>query len=112
MPSWLVNDRGLLNKLALLDYGENLEFISSSDKEFFGANFAIKRDSGYMGVGTIVPSANLHVIGSANITTILKVPKIELVPASTPNVREGLIYFDTTSKHFWGYDGSAWKKLD
>ena len=38
---------------------------------------------------------------------------VTLQPANAPaNPSAGTMYFDTSSKHFFGYDGTIWKQLD
>ena len=44
LPKWLAIDRRLWSVLGNLDYGDTLRTISSPKEDFFGANFAIKKD--------------------------------------------------------------------
>ncbi len=40
-------------------------------------------------------------------------PTIIIQPGAVPATPvEGMIYFDSTTKHFIGYDGTTWKQLD
>lgn len=43
VPNWLANDRKLWGRLALLDYGDDVKIAESEKEQFFGANFAIKK---------------------------------------------------------------------
>jgi hypothetical protein len=58
--------------------------------------------AGRVGIGTGNPTQRLDVNGA-----------VRLVPISRPATpAAGTIYFDTTRKHFFGFDGTTWKQLD
>lgn len=48
------------------------------------------------------------IAGTKHFTGILKIPTL----ATAPTPEEGMMYFDTVDKHFYGYNGTIWKQLD
>ena len=45
--------------------------------------------------------------------TVYSSGRIKLVSqSSAPTAEEGSIYYNSTTKHFFGYDGTTWKQLD
>jgi hypothetical protein len=68
-----------------------------------GANNRMIIDStGNVGINTANPAAKLEVNSTLCLT-----------PSGAPaNPKAGMIYFNATNKHFYGYDGTAWKQLD
>ena len=56
----------------------------------------------------------VYISGDAGrIDGTLAVPQIQLdALSSAPSGQEGMIYYDSGTKHFYGYDGSSWKQLD
>lgn len=57
------------------------------------------------------------IIGCDTLTAtqdhMVYVPALMLSTGTTPAApEEGTIYFNSTDKHFYGYDGTAWKQLD
>ena len=65
----------------------------------------------------------LQVTGSANVTAGATIggdltvygalrPAKAVLPAAADAPEAGMIYFNATGGHFYGYDGSAWKQLD
>lgn len=60
------------------------------------------QSDGNLGVGTANPAAKLDVNGP-----------VRTAPGAAPSSpTAGTIYFDATTHHFYGYDGTAWKQLD
>lgn len=58
--------------------------------------------NGKVGIGTSNPATQLEVNGSFRLT-----------PAGAPsNPTAGTLYFGATTKHFYGFDGTRWKRLD
>ena len=52
-------------------------------------------------------------IGNENLTALYVSGQV--IPAtlsSDPTGIEGGIYYNTTDKHFYGYNGTDWKQLD
>ena len=50
---------------------------------------------------------------TATQTNMVYVPALMLASGTVPAIpEEGTLYFDSTTKHFMGYDGTAWKQLD
>ena len=77
-------------------------------------------------IGTTTDNGNmdaLQVTGSANVTAGATIggdltvygalrPAKAVLPAAADAPEAGMIYFNATGGHFYGYDGSAWKQLD
>jgi hypothetical protein len=56
------------------------------------------------------PYISLH--SNCNVTISgygLEIPRLSIVP---PRPSPGMIYFNSTDKHFYGYNGSGWVRLD
>ena len=59
-------------------------------------------NTGSVGIGVLSPTQKLEVNGA-----------VRFAPISAPsNPSAGTMYFDASSKHFFGFDGSGWKQLD
>jgi GH18 family chitinase len=66
-----------------------------------------------IGYGTYGQGSNTVTIGNALTTTSYLTPVIVLRNAgTTPTGIEGGIYYNNSTKHFYGYDGTTWKQLD
>lgn len=58
--------------------------------------------NGNVGIGTAAPQAKLEVNSTLRLT-----------PAGAPAApKAGMIYFNSADKRFYGYNGTAWKRLD
>ena len=67
-----------------------------------GWNVGVTQQRGNVGIGTGNPTQKLEVSGAVRLT-----------PTGAPgSPSAGTVYFDTTSKHFFGFDGATWKQLD
>lgn len=65
---------------------------------------------GYFASGA---GSNTATIGNSNITkTVLHGVVIMGSASSAPTGVEGGIYYNSADKHFYGYNGTAWKQLD
>jgi hypothetical protein len=53
-------------------------------------------------------SGSETIAGTKEFTGSLKVPVLSEVPTA----EEGVIYFDSVTKHFVGYNGLEWKQFD
>lgn len=66
-----------------------------------------------IGYNTIGNGSNTATIGNSSVTTTYLSPVIILRNStSSPTGIEGGVYYNSTTKHFYGYDGTNWKQLD
>ena len=66
-----------------------------------GTRFIINT-AGNVGIGTTAPTQKLEISGAAR-----------LVPSGAPlSPAAGTIYYDATTNHFFGFNGTTWKQLD
>ena len=70
-----------------------------------GDTIKLPTKGSYIENGTTQQSANFNVISG-------QMQKAVFTPGVQPESIEGTIYYNTTTKHFYGYDGTNWKQLD
>jgi len=105
--------------LAALTNSAKAQFATSSHSRIVWVYYAITGNLGVdMGAGTSAndstvfsPSSASFRAGSKGLNkgTIINTPANHL---SIPRPVMGMMAFDTTDKHYYGYDGLTWKRLD
>ena len=90
---------------------------SSSNSIFIGIDSRPKQASQsneiIIGNSTYGNGSNTVTIGGASSTTTYLTPVIVLRSSSSaPTGVEGGVYYNSSTKHFYGYDGTNWKQLD
>jgi len=68
----------------------------------------LARDGGNVGIGTAAPSQKLDVGGNANFSGTVGIGNFPSAPFPAAN---GMIYYDTTKKDFYGYKNGSWLPL-
>ena len=59
-------------------------------------------------------NATVRMTGMELIAGIVTCPIVQVTEGSAPAspISEGTVYFNSTDKHFYGWNGTAWKQLD
>jgi len=66
-----------------------------------------------IGASAIGNGSNTVTLGNTSVTKTYMSPVIILKSSATaPTGVEGGIYYNSTDKHFYGYNGTSWKQLD
>lgn len=66
-----------------------------------------------IGYNTVGHGSNTVTLGGSSSTTTYMTPVIVLRSStSAPTGIEGGVYYNSSTKHFYGYDGTSWKQLD
>ncbi len=83
-----------------------VQYLNGNDFRFYdktnNADRVTLQTGGNVGIGTTNPVSTLDVNGT-----------LHLAPTGVKDgAAEGTIYYDAASKHFFGFNGSAWKQLD
>jgi hypothetical protein len=124
----IINLNASANNSSFVNYtaGGVKRFSAGSDSNF---NYRINSYTGdtFHGVAVLVPTGSTRVLiggtfddgtnalqvnGAARIQTDIQVTgSAILYPQGQPSPQEGLMYFDTNTKEFKGYNGSAWVVL-
>lgn len=66
-----------------------------------------------IGSNAVGKGSNTAIIGNSSLTALYVSGQVVPAKLSTaPTAIEGGIYYNTTDKHFYGYNGTSWKQLD
>ena len=101
--------RYIANGITAKTYGNDSIYIGSNSKALTdGTNSEI-----VIGYNAIGKGSNTAIIGNTSLTALYVSGQV--IPAtltSNPTWIEWWIYFNTTDKHFYWYNGTDWKQLD
>lgn len=92
-------------------------FTNGSRNTYIGAEVRASANGvsneNVLGYNAIGKGSNTFTFGTSSITKNVFYGAMHINgTANPPTASEGMVYYNTTDKHFYGYNGTTWKQLD